>query len=376
MLDKDAIKESLDEQDITKILTDLGSQPPKRSGQGDLVFTTVCHHGDSQKLYYYQGSLLFRCYTGCSSNMDIYELVMKSKGIDFTSALRYVADVTSKHYQKSAFNQAQRGYIIDDWNWLNRFKPKEKSIMQLPTYSKQVLSVFNHNIEIAQWIAEGISIDTMRKFNIGYYINGERITMPHFDIEGNLIGIRGRTTNLQAEEEGKKYMPLIVNKILYNHPTAFSLYGLYQNLNAIKKIKKVLIFESEKSVLKCQDFYGDNNFTVAVCGSNISNYQRDVILSLGVEEVFIAFDKEYSDVNSPQADIYAKKLLNLAYKFAPFVQTYVLFDEWDLISEKDSPADNGKEVLEKLMQHKFEVATKQIEADENEYKNMNKGEIA
>lgn len=366
MLDKDAIKESLEEHDIIRLLTDLGSQPPKRSGQGDLMFNTVCHGGDSHKLYYYESSHIFRCYTKCGCNMDIYELVMRVRNVDFQTSVRYVADLTGKHYTKSAFvNQMQQSYMIDDWQWLNRFASKPKPYVELPTYSSQVLDVFV-DIEIGQWIEEGISPKTMKKFGISYYINDERIVMPHLDINGRLVGIRGRTTNPIAEAEGKKYMPLTVNKVLYNHPTAFNLYGLYQNLETIKRLKKIAIFESEKSVLKCEDFYEGNNFAVAVCGSNISNQQRDMILETGVEEVIICFDKEYVDVNGDKAKAYIKKLLNLAHKFTPYCRVCIVFDEWELLEDKDSPCDKGREVLETLMRNKFEVETKRVDEEEEE----------
>jgi adenine C2-methylase RlmN of 23S rRNA A2503 and tRNA A37 len=79
---------------------------------------------------------------------------------------------------------------------------------------------------------------------------------------------------------------------------------------------------------------------------------------LGVEEVFIGFDKEFYQHNSDKANEYADKLLKLAQKFTPYCKTYVLWDEWDLLDYKDSPVDKGKNVLEILMKRKHEIRTR------------------
>lgn len=113
----------------------------------------------------------------------------------------------------------------------------------------------------------------------------------------------------------------------------------------------------EKAVLQSESFYGSNNFTVAVCGSNISTIQRDLILGLNVREVFIAFDKEFHEAYSDESDNYAERILRLAGMFTPYVTTYVLWDTEGLLGYKDSPTDRGQEVLEKLMKGKFEVET-------------------
>lgn len=366
MLDKDRIKQSLTEQDINLLLKDLGSQPPRRDTQGNLIFQTVCHnvHGGSYKLYYYKEIYSFRCYTDCGDTFDIFELVMRAKRVrgliySFPQAVSYVANLTGKMFKSNSFLRQENSLLIDDWDFINRYKRKKKPKVELPEYSKTVLQVFRY-LPHMDWLKEGISWKTMQKFNISYYIRDDRIVIPHYDINGRLVGIRGRAMRQEDLDAGKKYMPLYIGGKLHNHPTAFNLYGLYENQKAIRKYGKVIIFESEKSVLKCEDFYGEDNFSVAVCGSTISNFQRDLIISQGAGEVFIAFDKEYTDHESQEAKDYAKKLLKLAHKFTPYCKTYVLFDEWELLEMKDSPADKGKEALEKLMKCKYEIETKKI----------------
>ena len=107
--------------------------------------------------------------------------------------------------------------------------------------------------------------------------------------------------------------------------------------------------------------YKEGSFTVALCVSNISTIQRDIVLSLGVKEVFLALDKEYEEAYTSEADQYADKLIRLAGMFTPYVTTWILFDTQGLLRKKDSPTDRGRKVLEELMKTKFEIETKKEE---------------
>ena len=69
-----------------------------------------------------------------------------------------------------------------------------------------------------------------------------------------------------------------------------------------------MIVEGEKSCLFSDTFYGEDNFVVAICGSNMSKYQAELLLNLGIEEVIIAIDKEYMQVDTPEFDEYMKKV--------------------------------------------------------------------
>jgi hypothetical protein len=333
-LDKDKIKESLTEEEIHKILKELGSKDPIQGNQ----YQTVCHGGHKHKLYYYHDTKSFHCYTDCSDTFDIYELVIKSKrqqGYNFSlpQAIQYIATLTGKLFGfSSVINKSTE--IIDDWNWINRHKKKEKITSVLPEYDSSVLDVFlpyPHE----SWLKEGIGYGTMKKFEIGYYIREEKISIIHRDINGRFIGIRGRSMNQEDIDNGRKYMPLTIGNQLYNHQIMFNLYGLHKTKEAIKRLRKVAIFEGEKSVLKCEDYYGENNFSVACCSSNITNFHRDILLSLGIEEVIICFDrfrdkKEDETDEKYQEEIYnyQNKLLKLARKFTPFVRTYIVFDDF------------------------------------------------
>lgn len=351
-LDKDKIKESLTEDEIHSILRDLGSKDPLMGNQ----FQTVCHGGHKHKLYYYHDSKTFHCYTDCSENLDIFEVVERAKGISFPQAVQYVATSTGKTYGFSSVLNKSDNEIINDWELINKYKKKDKIITQLPEYDSSVMDVFlpyPHE----DWLNEGISYETQRNFDIGYYIREERIVIPHYDLNNKLVGIRGRSMLKEDIEAGKKYIPITVENKLYNHQTMFNLYGLHKTHEAIKRLRKVAIFEGEKSVLKCEDYYGDNNFGVASCSSTITNFHRDILLSLDIEEVIICFDSLSITATEQQIEEYQKKLLKLANKFTPYVRTYIVYDDFGLLESKQSPVDKGKDILEQLMKCKYEIET-------------------
>lgn len=366
-INKEAILQALTKEDIIHICTDLGSQGYKTGSNGELIFQTICHGGDSWKLYYYHEARdeypakIFHCYTKCSESFGVYELVIrarKSQGITLTffQALKYVASITNHMiYGKDTGTSSK---LIDDWSWINRLKKIKNpgSPPQLSEISEHILEIFApfpHEL----WLKEGIDEASMKKYQISYWGEENKIIIPHRDINGRLVGIRGRALNQDDVEEFGKYMPISIEGKWLTHKLGQNLYGLCQNEEAIRRTGKIVLFESEKSVLKCDTFYRQNNFTVAVCGSNITLTQCRIIRLLGVKEVMIAFDKEYEDPDSYEAEIYGNKLKHLASQLTPYCTVYILWDTEGLLERKDSPADKGKDVLEKLMKQKVEITT-------------------
>jgi hypothetical protein len=243
---------------------------------------------------------------------------------------------------------------INDWEFLNRYRKQPAAQIELPKYSSFVLDIYKEYYH-KQWLNEDISAEAMKKFNIKFDVFSNKIIIPHYNINNELIGIRGRSLNQEDILQGRKYMPVKVENTIYSHPISCNLYGLSHNLNTIKKLRKVLLLEGEKSVLKIESYYPNHNFSVAVCGDKISEYQKSLILK-HVDEVIIGFDKveEYKKGNKNQSII---NLRNLGKKFSPYVKTYIIVDKENLLSLKDAPVDKGKLVLEKLMKNKIEIKT-------------------
>ncbi len=356
MTDKDILKNSLTEQDITDIVKGLGAAAPTYDNHNNLIFETVCHNPPGMgkfKLYYYDNTKLFTCYTDCGESFDIYELVKRAKlqegnVLSFLDAIDYV-----KNY-KHVEGDIDRELCINDWDFIKQYYRKKMEQIRLPVYQETYLEKFLSMYYIG-WIKEGISIQTMRKYGIKYCPIENKIIIPHYDKEGRLIGIRGRALD-PIEVTYRKYAPVTIQRELCSYPVSFNLYGLNFNHRNILKNNKIILFEGEKSVLKCESFYPNNNISVAVLGSNISNYQREMVLDLKIEEIIIAFDKEWENRDEKIASL--KKMQEVGRRFAPYARVYLLFDKNDeLIKKGEAPCDRGKETMESLLRQKIEVTT-------------------
>ena len=191
--------------------------------------------------------------------------------------------------------------------------------------------------------------------NICYNPSSQAIVIPHYDINGNLIGIRERTLIKENEIYGK-YRPMFLNKVMYNHPLGFNLYNLNFSKENIKITKKVIIFEGEKSCLLFPSYFGkENDISVAVCGSNLSSYRIQLLLNLGVEEIIIAFDKQFQKLGDKEHLGWVKKLKEINKKYSKYVKISFIFDKGDKLKYKDSPIDEGKNTFIELFEKRFSL---------------------
>ena len=364
-MQRSQVKRDFTPQQIIQLCLALGSADYRWDGSPDspIIFQTICHNPPqcgSYKLYYYPDSLRFHCYTECGDNFDVYELVSRALHCDFAQALSYVQNTLHLTFNKVGFFTSE-DQTNEDLDLLTRYAKLRSRSRAAPepirTYPADLVNLYTKAYPV-EWQCDHITPDAMERFNIRFDVAENAIIIPHYNIDGQLIGIRSRTLDPKKVADGFKYMPTMLSKhedlrhTLRNH-----LYGLDKVKDTIRRTGKCMICESEKSVLQSWSYYGENSFTVAVCGSNISTIQRDLILNLGVQEVFIAFDREYKVPYSDESEAYAEKILRLASLFTPYVTTYVIWDTESYLGYKDSPTDQGSDVLETLMKHKFEVET-------------------
>ena len=358
--DKDKIKESLTLDDTFRIIENLGGRPEYSSF--GFISETICHNHQgegSRKLYYYSNNKLFFCYTECGS-MDILEVIRRNKSLEdgeytLYLSMQYVASMFDYNFE---IENQEKSLVKNDLQILKNYtvinKKTEKTKLEYSLYNDQILNNLGF-IPPQPWLNEGITIDTMKRYKIRYYGTDHKIVIPHFNMNNELIGIRGRALAKEDENLYGKYMPIKINKTMYTHPLSTNLYGLNLNLNNIKKIRKIIIFEAEKSVLLYDSMFGEeNNISVAVCGSSISITQQDIIKNICcVDEVILAFDKEFQNIGDKEFNKNKEFLLGLASKFKNYSNVSIVFDKFDMIGYKDSPIDKGKETFEFLLNNRI-----------------------
>lgn len=337
---------SLDE--IKKVLKHLGAEDFIER-RDYLETNTICHNksGGSLKLCYFFDSGYFHCYTECGRNYSIFDLVIENqklynKNLNFIEAKNLIEKIV--------------GSKINDYE-----KNENSSMLEIPTikrilkptilkeYNKELLKYFSYN-NILEWEQEGITKEVLNKFNIGFYHPENQITIPHFDVNGRLIGIRVR--NLE-EDAYAKYCPLNIGDIQYNHPLRMNLYGLNENLEDIKRTGTVLIFEGEKSVLKMGSFFDFNN-SVATCNNQIGEIQLYLLLNIPeLKEIVICFDKDYEIKDYKKEEKLFDKYKKEVKKANKFIKTSMIWDFYNELDYKNSPIDKGGDIFKELYKRRI-----------------------
>lgn len=375
MLDSKEVLEKIDNNVVIEIMEENGSPLYSRSkdgrtGQECLWFKTICHGGDSHKLCYFTESKDFYCYTSCG-RMTFFDFIKRIRGYkeeEFFKCISYVAKKIGVDCRQDrvglkdslAVKATNADLLFMEDLYENREKKNEQLVEISKFYDPAILNYFDSRTFYKGWLDEGISEKTLMKYQIKWYELEKHIIIPHFNQKGDLVGIRRRS--LKPEDARNKYMPEFIEGRSYEHPLGLNLYGLYQNQAAIKKRKSAILVEGEKSVLLSDTYYGSKSIAVATCGFNISRWQIKALMSLGVEKLYLAFDKDYDILDEAEYmknetvwrnyQHYLLRLKTLANRVAPNFQTYLILDKKGVLKIKDSPFDRGKTTLEGLIKNR------------------------
>ena len=110
------IQNSLTFEQIIKLMKYLGATSYIQTNEY-LIFPTICHHVSedegSMKLYYYQNTHLFTCFTECGASFNIYTLfekVYKIKGIQytFTDIINTIVNIANVKNDRIFFDSAPK----------------------------------------------------------------------------------------------------------------------------------------------------------------------------------------------------------------------------------------------------------------------------
>ena len=377
-LNKKAILDSLTKEDIKKIVMSLGSGEPKTDREGNMIFQTICHNlpdeNNSYKLYYYHEpnelkgykGRTFHCYSGCSESFGIIELYIRAKRVQgkvmtWYKALYQIAQMTGHLIEgdKTVIDETEESDVTWIKNISKYLNKKEYPVPVLSEINSNVLEIFDYRPHEI-WLNDNISREALGRFGIGYWGEHDAITIPHYDINDRLIGLRLRYLDKKDIETIGKYVPAVIQGKTLSHALGNNLYGLNVVQENVRKMKKVMLVEGEKSCLQAYSYFGEDSFVVACCGSNITKTQIKILQKLEVGEIIIAFDKEYHDPHSFEAEAYYQKLLK---KIEPYVLQFkisLVLDTENKLEYKDSPTDKGKEVLLELLENKITITMDDI----------------
>jgi len=349
---------SLTLNDVKLFLESLGVEQIEVNEEKEyIVCPTICHNpineAESMKLYWYHNNKIFRCYTECNEAMSIFELYKRYMALNQYPVTFFEAEEYIRSFLHHSIHTPKRASTYD--SEVEKYK-YTTNIPQLKEYSHNALDCFIKYYH-PLWLKDGITKEAMDRFDIRFSINQNKIIIPHFDINGRLIGIRARTLEKNEIEMFGKYRPIQVGDTIYTHSLQFNLYGIYEHQKGIRKRKSAIIAESEKSVLLDYGFYGEEyGNCVACCGSTFNKYHISLLTNiLGANEIVVALDKEYDDWRSLKARKYREKILSMCKKYINQANFSYIWDYDNLLKEKDSPFDKGKDIFEELYKNRIKV---------------------
>lgn len=348
----------MNSSDIIRLMEKLGvPESMIKYGNSSLIFPTICHNemsnDPSHKLYYYEATKRFYCYTNCKS-MSVFDFIIKvyqTRGykIEFREAYNILDEIVSKRIKNGFAILSNPKPLVPD-------KIEKNWEEQLPVYNHHILECFTQQPRFLDvWMSEGIDYDVLVEFGVRFDMVRNRIVFPILDRNGRLVGIRVRNFNQEDLDSGRKYMPLWHNEELYNCPKMMVVYGYYQNKAIIKKLKEVIVFEAEKSVLKYGSCFTQNK-SVAVGGSSFSQYHGIILKDAGVTKIVLAFDNDYSEDGDKYYGL--KKMIKEAKKIQDMgFEVEIIYDwEQEYLGNKDAPIDLGRSVYSKLYRERKKLA--------------------
>ena len=182
VFDKLEIRQALTLDNIFDLLIEWGGDPEYTDF--GIISTTICHNhpGEgSRKLYYYDNTGLFKCYTGCDSTFDIFELCSKIMNIQFAETFDLndaVLWIARRFGLSGMIKDDNEGKTLDDWKVLSNYAKIQEielkdSRTTLKTYDDSILSRLNYKVKLTPWLNEGISQEVLTKALIGYYPGGD-----------------------------------------------------------------------------------------------------------------------------------------------------------------------------------------------------------
>lgn len=262
---------------------------------------------------------------------DILSLVNFIRNDSFFESVKWVCNVIGIDYYHDFDDEIPESLRITKMIYeMQQGNLDQEDDRPLKPISEKILTYYKHYIN-DMFSNDGISYQTQREFEIGYDDFTNRITIPIFSEIGDLVGVKGRLFKQKLEENELKY--------IYLEPCGRSkiLYGLNKTYSYIQQSNKVFVGESEKFVLQLWTM-GHYN-AVGIGGKKISSQQIEKLTRLGVDLVF-AFDK----------DVTKKEIEDISNRFVEGVSIYYLWDDQNILDEKQSPSDN-KEKFEHLLKN-------------------------
>ena len=264
---------------------------------------------------------------------DLITYLVKEKGIKFKDVINVIKQETGIN---SLYNYKK---IVGFFGGIYNNIARSNSNIEIQTYPEEILKEYECFPNLL-WLKDGISIMTQRKWNVGYDVDSQRITFPIRTPTGEIMAIKGRA-NFELSEFEPKYL------FLKQGPMSQTLFGFSENYESLYD-GDILIFESEKSVLKL-DSWSYNN-AVALGSNSLSTTQAKLLMSLNPKSITFMLDNSLPLENT-------KRNVEILQAFCKMRALDIKFWNWTYnldLDDKAAPCDGSKEEFIYILENEIE----------------------
>jgi DNA primase len=271
---------------------------------------------------------------------DLITYLVKVKNIKFKDVLDVIRQETGI---VSLYNYKRKvGLFGGLYDNIRKYKDE----IEVRIYPEDILKEYESSPNLL-WLKDGISLDVQRKWNVGYDVESQRITFPIRTPTGEIMAIKGRA-NFELSELEPKYL------YLCNGPMSQTLFGFSENYDTLYE-GNILVFESEKSVLKL-DSWGYNN-VVALGSNSLSTVQAKLLMSLNPKSITFMLDNNLPLENT-------KRNVETLQEFCKMKAVDIRYWNWTYnldLDEKAAPCDGIKEEFIYILENEIEDASNLID---------------
>lgn len=314
-------------------LLDYASQSMDFVNKGQDNYFTSCplHIDKTPSLSINQRENKFYCFS-CHKGGAIIQWLMLFEHLSYVDAVKKIVALTNTDLANIQQNDTMS--FLKSLHFVKSKHPQNREI-QHPILDMSVLGQYPLAAP-KEWLDEGITAETMQKFNIRIDNQANRIVYPIYDDNFNLIGIKGRTRypNYKILQ-----IPKYMNYYKLGNMDFFC--GMKEQFQD-NYTKPVFIFEGLKSVMKA---YQWGYFALSAETSYLNDYQIEILLKRGFRDITIAFD----------TDVDYKKIIKNVSLLKNFSNVFFIYDANGWLGEKESPVDQGKEIFESLLHRRRRV---------------------
>ena len=355
-IDVKKLKKSLSLAHHKQIMQALGISSYSENSTQIVYYTgdkNVDSYKGSPKLYFYKDTSIYVGMTAGRS-YDIISLVQTRLALlkqpcSFLDACQFILDTTN--INPDSISRIKKEGHVYDWSNLERFIKVRKYGNQLSEYNRNIIDTLPPLYPQA-WIDEGISEETMDKYQIRYYERCNQTVIPCFDDEARLVGVRVRNWDKDRVEQAK-YMPLVtLDGQCYKFNTNQVFYGINYNKPEIERTGKVIIVESEKAVMKLDTYMGRHNIALGMYGSNLGIQRRNQLLKMGVNTVSYVVDNDFIGQDDEFFEQWREKIRHFIKLWDGFCRVEIVWDNLGLLGPKENATDRTKEIWEQLWENR------------------------